>query len=150
MMFAFDEVNDGGALSFQPIKGNTRTSSGISKRISMQRSEATCSGSAPARTRASRCCAIRRLFPDAFLQSSLRGPGKVSCCQVLAPIGAYEGISLACGHAAEIHAAEVSFKPITPAMINAMHPSLAGDALSENSTMPSVATPTAPIPVQTA
>src|SRR5690606_24241501 len=45
---------------------------------------------------------------------------------------------------------ETAFRPTTPATISAMHASRAGEALSANSTMPTVATPMAPIPVQIA
>ena len=47
-------------------------------------------------------------------------------------------------------AGDTSFSPTTPATIIAMHSSRAGATLSANSHMPSVATPTAPMPVQIA
>ncbi len=46
--------------------------------------------------------------------------------------------------------AEASFSPTMPATIRPMQASRAGDADSPNSTMPSTAVPTAPIPTQTA
>src|SRR3546814_2331091 len=45
---------------------------------------------------------------------------------------------------------ETAFNPTTPATISAMHPSRAGEALSANTRIPTVATPTAPMPVQIA
>src|SRR3546814_19646655 len=45
---------------------------------------------------------------------------------------------------------ETTFNPTTPATIRPMHASRAGEALSANSPRPTVATPIAPIPVQTA
>src|SRR3546814_12632930 len=41
---------------------------------------------------------------------------------------------------------ETTFNPTTPATIRPMHASRAGEALSANSTRPTVATPIAPIP----
>ena len=43
-----------------------------------------------------------------------------------------------------------TFNPITPDTIRPMHSSRGHEALSPNSTMPSAAAPTAPIPVQIA
>ncbi len=43
-----------------------------------------------------------------------------------------------------------TFSPITPDTISPMHSSRGHEALSPNSTMPSAAAPTAPIPVQIA
>src|SRR3546814_7209099 len=45
---------------------------------------------------------------------------------------------------------ETAFNPTTPATISAMHASRAGEALSANTRIPTVATPTAPMPVQIA
>jgi hypothetical protein len=48
------------------------------------------------------------------------------------------------------HGADVSFSPRIPATISPMQTSRAGAADSENSTMPRMAVPTAPMPVQMA